>query len=187
MEKKTDKIFFEPKINKSGQGEYACKLYIAKSWLKKMGITSKNREVDVTFDGDRVIIERVGVGETEKSPLADKSRIYKFALIWEQLYKNHANTPNSFFEEVCFVGEGMKELGFEMDSGESLAKAFPNEDLTRLDAWKRIVVLIDDIKLLGDGIFSYWRYWNHWAMAPMSNEDYEWFAVGFNRLAELTK
>ncbi|MBE6030865.1 MAG: hypothetical protein E7225_04635 [Clostridiales bacterium] len=120
----------------------------------------------------------------EKTEL-DYKKIQRFALVWGQMYKNHANVPWSFFEDCFFVGDSMMELGFDMDSGESLIRAFPDCNYSDLGTWRRISLQIDSVKLLGDAIFSYWRYWNHWAMSPMSEDDFEWFVVGFERLAEL--
>ena len=86
---------------------------------------------------------------------------------------------------ISFVGEGLADLGFEMDCGESFKTAFPNCNLGDCEAWKRIVNQIDSVQLLGDAIFSQWRYWNHWSNTPMEEADFEWFVIAFSRLAEL--
>ena len=44
------------------------------------------------------------------------------------MYKNHAAVPQRYFELAELVGDGMADLGFEMDAGESMRRAFPEAD-----------------------------------------------------------
>ena len=84
-----------------------------------------------------------------------------------------------------WVGDVMHDLGFEMDCGESLYKKY---GLTESDGPARLreeLGRIDDLDVLGSGVFSAWRFWNHWAMAPMGEDDVEWFCVALERLIEL--
>ena len=80
------------------------------------------------------------------------------------------------FADDCF------ELKFEMDCGESLNNRFSitlEEALTVLDQ-------IDDIDFLGAAIFSYWRYFNHWAWdASEIDEHRDWFITTLEKLKEL--
>ena len=104
------------------------------------------------------------------------------------MYKNHASIPGNFFDDVEFVGEGLADLGFEMDAGESLKRAFPGVDASQDNAALQRIIEQLDIQTLGNAIFSQWRYWNHWSdYNYMEESDYEWFVIAFSRLAELTK
>ena len=85
-----------------------------------------------------------------------------------------------------FVGKGMADLGFVMDCGESAKQMFPNVDISECSGLMEVIAEID-IQTLGNLIFSNWRYWNHWAMKPMSDKDFEWFVIAFERLAELAE
>lgn len=131
---------------------------------------------------------RGSTNEAGKQP--DRSRMDKiniFALIWMQMYKNHAVTPFDYFENPIFVGNGMDELGFVMDCGKSLEKNYPGADLSiRGQKWDNVLKKID-IQTLGNAIFSQWRCFNHWSQAPMSEDDFDWFVASFARLAELSK
>lgn len=123
----------------------------------------------------------------DREDLAENGKIYSFAMVWMQMYKNHAVTPGFYFEDIEYVGDGMRELGFRMDAFESLKALGYAENINSLTDWKRILKKITDVQLLGNAIYSQWRYWNHWAMAPMDEDDYQWFVESFARLAELTK
>ena len=102
------------------------------------------------------------------------------------MYKNHKSIPFDFFENNEYVGEGMSDLGFVMDCEESAHAKFPNEEFGNRKGLMQIIDKID-LQTLGNLIYSEWRYWNHWAMAPMTDEDFEWFVIAFERLAELAE
>lgn len=122
-----------------------------------------------------------------KTRLAAKSKIYVFAMVWKQMYRNHANTPFDYFEDPMFVGNGMAELGFSMDCGKSLEENYYEANLgLRGNKWKNILKKID-LMTLGNSIYSQWRYFNHWHEAPMCEEDFQWFVLSFTKLAELTQ
>ena len=53
METRTVKVSF----GKNGQGRTSTSVSLSLIWLKKMGISAKNREVKMSFDGKRIIIE----------------------------------------------------------------------------------------------------------------------------------
>lgn len=119
--------------------------------------------------------------------LVAKSKIYIFARVWMQMYRNHANIPFDYFEDPMFVGNGLEELGFSMDCGKALEENYPEANLgLRRDKWKKILKNID-LFTLGNAIFSQWRYFNHWHEAPMTEDDFQWFALSFSRLAQLTQ
>lgn len=126
-------------------------------------------------------------GATLKVKPKVKSKIYVFAMVWGQMYRNHANMPLNYFEDPIFVGNGLEELGFSMDCGKSLEENYPKANLgLRGIEWKQVLKNID-LHTLGNAIFSQRRYFNHWHEAPMPEEDFEWFVSSFARLSELTR
>lgn len=187
MEKRNANVMFGKAGGNASKNAYTCRISLPKTWLDRMGLNPERREVELAFDGDRITVERLTGSPIKKVPLANKKKIRCFALVWQQMYKNHASIPGNFFEDVEFVGEGLAGLGFEMDAGESLKRAFPGVDAFQDNtALQRIIEQLD-IQTLGNAIFSQWRYWNHWSMGKMEEPDYEWFVIAFARLAELTK
>lgn len=110
----------------------------------------------------------------------------RYGLIWERLFKHPELCPPGFFEEELFVGDVLRNLGFEMDCGESFTKAFPEKSLRsdNLDEWREILKKID-LQTLGNTLFSEWRYLTHWDPFGMRENTFEWFSMGFARLAEL--
>lgn len=187
MEIRKANMIFGKAGGNASRNSYTCKVSVPKTWVDQMGLTFEQREIELTFDGDRITIDKQGHSPIKHTPLASKQKIRRFASLWMQMYKNHASTPGYYFEDVSFIGEGLADLGFEMDCGKSFTVAFPNCNLGDYETWKRVVNQIEDIQLLGDAIFSQWRYWNHWSMARMEEQDFQWFVLAYSRLAELAE
>ena len=181
MEQTGTKIF---KGRKDASSPYRLLVTLPKEWVVHMGVTKENRDVAMSFDGDRITIERPPVSGVKKVPLASGQKIRRFALVWMQMYKNHESVPFYFFENSEYVGEGMSDLGFVMDCGKSAENKFPSVAFAEREGLMKIIDKID-LRTLGNLIFSEWRYWNHWAMGPMTDEDFDWFVIAFERLAEL--
>lgn len=74
-------------------------------------------------------------------------------------------------------------LGFEMDCGHSFndATGLLLGDELGLD---RVLGSIDDMRLLGDAVFSRCRYIVHWSFAP-EYEDVDWIVSVLRRMEEL--
>lgn len=90
-----------------------------------------------------------------------------------------------FIDSPVFARE-CTALGFEMDCGDSFIRKYGEEAFCSEEAFARIVNIITDVKVLGDGIFSQWRYYNHWAESSQALYDaVGWFKLAFNRLYEL--
>lgn len=187
MEQRKANVIFGKAGGNASKNSYTCKISLPKTWIDCMGINLEQREVELAFDGDRITIERPEQSPIKHILLASNQKIRHFALLWMQMYKNHASTPSYYFEDTAFVGEGLADLGFEMDCGKSFNAAFPNHNLGDYGTWKRGVNQTDSVQLLGNAIFSQWRYWNHWSNSPMEETDFEWFVIAFSRLAELTE
>lgn len=187
METRKANMIFGKAGGNASRNAYTCKVSVPKTWVDRMGVRPDSREVTLYFDGDALTVRRPEMSNIKRVPLADNQKIRRFALVWKQMYMNHKTIPFSFFEDQAFIGDGLADLGFEMDCGKSLEMAFPGinafQDNTALE---RIVEQLD-LQTLGNAIFSQWRYWNHWSMSPMEEENFQWFVIAFARLAELTK
>lgn len=186
MERRNANMIFGKAGGNASRNSYTCKLSIPKAWVDRMGLNPEQREVELAFDGDRITVERPNESPIKRAALANNYKIHRFALLWRQICKNHTSFSFNVFDDAEFIGEGLADLGFVMDCGESFKAAFLNLNLGDYESWKRIVNQIDSVELLGNAIFSQWRYWNHWSMAPMEEADFEWFVLAFGRLAELT-
>ena len=113
--------------------------------------------------------------------------MYQFAKIHKVLYEHHEEIPEEYFEDIENIATGMEKLGFNMDCGKSMNAAFPGINMFNDIHALKSVMDRSSIQLLGDAIYSQWRYWNHWAMSPIGDQDYEWFALAFDGLARLVK
>lgn len=75
--------------------------------------------------------------------------------------------------------ELMCKLGFEMDCGESFENYVKScginvkEPKNEREKRKNILYLLEhaDRQIVGNFLFSEWRYWTHWAMGPY--DEYE--------------
>ena len=185
MEVRKANVMFGKAGGNASRNSYTCRISLPKTWVDRMGLNPERREVQIAFDGDRITIQQPEGSPIKQAPLADNKRIRAFALVWEQMYRNHANIPFGFFEDMDFIGKGLADLGFVMDCGESMKRAFPGVDVFKdNEAFKRIMDQVD-LQTLGNAIFSQWRYWNHWSMGRMEESDFEWFVIAYSRLAEL--
>jgi hypothetical protein len=81
-------------------------------------------------------------------------------------------------------GERMRGLGFEMDRWESFDRAYGRGDGP--DGFARAVGRANDVQVLGNGTYSYWRYMNHWAEGG-TEDDYRGLRMMLARLEELTR
>ena len=185
MEERDARIIFGKAGGNASRNAYTCKASLPKRWVDSMGINPDKRDITLSFDGDTIRINRRTGSPIKTVPIAENKKIKRFAMIWAQLYRNHKNVPFDLFENIEFLGEGLADLGFIMDCGDSFKKKFP--DLNSFQNITEFQNSLDRIDLvtLGNTIFSQWRYWNHWANSPMIEEDYDWFVIAFSRLAEL--
>ena len=113
------------------------------------------------------------------------AKIHSFAQFWLREYQELPPLVQCLFgrfPDIC------RAIGFEMDSGESLRKAFPEmKSLGDLDVFERIVGKIDDVQVLGNAIFSFFMKITNLAQDSLcTRENQHWFCLAFARLAELT-
>lgn len=86
---------------------------------------------------------------------------------------------NKIFPNYC------KAFGWIVDNGESFKSVYP---CNSYEEALRIFPKVTDITLLGNLIFSYWRYFNHWAYSSVEIlESRDWFVKALTRLKELAK
>ena len=113
------------------------------------------------------------------------AKIHSFAQFWLREYQELPPLVQCLFgrfPDIC------RAMGFEMDSGESLRKAFPEmKSLGDIDVFERIVGKIDDVQVLGNAIFSFFMEITNLAQDSLcTRENQCWFCLAFARLAELT-
>lgn len=46
-------------VNKSGSGSLTTRATLPISWIKNMGLGEENRELKLSFDGEKIIIEKL--------------------------------------------------------------------------------------------------------------------------------
>lgn len=82
------------------------------------------------------------------------------------------------------LAHDMFGLGWHMDFGEAFAGAYPRSGTA--EGLREDIDTIDDVGLLGSGVFSRWRYITHWKYDSVPDEDdLEWFRLALGRLREL--
>lgn len=59
MQKKIAKVIFNRSGGTAGRGGITNRITIPTTWIKEMGITEEQREVNISFDGEKIIIEKV--------------------------------------------------------------------------------------------------------------------------------
>ena len=192
MEQRTANVIIAKAGGNASRNAYGCKLALPKTWLAKMGVTLDEREVMLSFDGERIVIESASSTKgVQKARFADKQEINRFARKWLELFSS-PRTPEPDLAENTPFGEECFALGFTMDCGKSFEFEYPElfrsrdpdaNPFANADSLRRMIDRVNDAELLGAAIFSQWRYFNHWANAPI---DREWFVVAFTRLVELT-
>jgi len=108
----------------------------------------------------------------------------KYIDFFEKEFGRTRESYYRFFDSNDFPEE-CRALGFEMDCGHSFNEVYG-------DAWNDVKVLkakmdeIRDIQVVGNGLFSQWRYFNHWSSPSYANDDTkEWFLLLFCKLKAL--
>lgn len=88
---------------------------------------------------------------------------------------------------ICsFSLEEMRSLGLEMDCGNSFHEVYR----LKLGDYRGLELhysRIDDPFVLGNALFSEWRYFTHWANSGMEDIDVKWFELAAKRLEEITE
>lgn len=58
MEEKRARVIFNKSGGTAGKGGITNRITIPTTWVKEMGITEEQREVNISFDGEKIIIEK---------------------------------------------------------------------------------------------------------------------------------
>lgn len=58
MESRNLKIMYNKSGGTASKNSYSPKVSIPKKWLDKMEVTMDNRDVKLSFDGEKIIIEK---------------------------------------------------------------------------------------------------------------------------------
>ena len=123
--------------------------------------------LDVTTDVD-TFVEQWGALLDEIDTEESRAKVYNFI-------------ESERFAEDC------RNLGFEMDCFESFTKHCNRDSENTLgNSYKELFAVCTDYHVLGNAIFSQWRYYNHWADDVKAEFDAEWFRLAFKRLLELS-
>ena len=119
-----------------------------------------------------------------------KSEVISFAEKYINFFHNKfGTTPQSyyqFFDSDTFPND-CRKLGYEMDCGKSFIAAYGEEAWDKYDNLARIIDKATDVKIIGSGLFSKWRYFNHWSYSHATEEDKKWFLLLFERMIALDK
>lgn len=59
MDKRILKILFNKTGGNASKNSYSYKISVPAAWVKEMEITSEDREITATFDGEKIIIEKL--------------------------------------------------------------------------------------------------------------------------------
>ena len=114
---------------------------------------------------------------------ARREELHEFTMRWIPRFETWGYTQ--LFDGPEFADD-CRALGFEMDSGRAFTEAFQGcfRDPITTEA---AIADCDDVGLLGSGLFSGWRYYNHWNdFGSFEPEERAWFGVVLQRLAELS-
>ena len=115
---------------------------------------------------------------------ASKKDIITFAQKYIYFYENKFGSDESkywFFGDDYFAKD-CEALGFEMDCGQSFIAVDK-------ESWPSSIVLQDNIKkfsdinIIGSGLYSKWRAFNHWGSPLEAGEDTKrWYLILLRRL-----
>ena len=108
-----------------------------------------------------------------------------FVKKWLTVFSDNNMDFLDVFEKNNFPKD-CEDFGFEMDCGNKFVETYGTE-MMKGNNLENDIERINDIMILGSGIFSNWRYFNHWAYCRPTEEDIKWFILAFKRLIELTK
>lgn len=59
MEERKAKILFNRSGGTAGKGGITNRVTLPTKWIKEMGITEDNREVFISFDGEKITIQKL--------------------------------------------------------------------------------------------------------------------------------
>lgn len=90
-----------------------------------------------------------------------------------------------FFDSPFFPND-CRKLGFEMDCGKSFVDAYGEVAWYYEKDLSEILDNINDLNVIGSGLFSKWRFFNHWSYDHATEKDKKWFLMLLRRMQEIT-
>ncbi len=116
-----------------------------------------------------------------------KKDIITFAQKYIDFFKNKFGSDESkywFFGDDYFAKD-CEALGFEMDCGQSFI-AVDKESWPSSKVLKDNLDKFTDINIIGSGLYSKWRAFNHWGSPLEAKEDTkQWYLILLYRLISL--
>lgn len=100
-------------------------------------------------------------------------------------FDHESSSYYDLFESSAFPHECWS-LGFEMDCGQSIIEAYGEEAWKNERRLSEVIDKMNDLRIMGSGLFSEWRYFNHWSWGHATEEDKKWFLMLLRRMRELT-
>ena len=105
----------------------------------------------------------------------DKTKIHDFSKRWISKFQ-----AQQIYAVEELMGNECETLGFVMDCEKSFFEKYPDAFPDNL---AQFINDINDLQLLGNALYSQWRYYQHWTCAPWN---VQWFLTVLNRMAELS-
>lgn len=107
----------------------------------------------------------------------------KYIEYFEHEYGRSPQSFYDFFDTFVFPKE-CDRLGFRMDSGESFIEKYGTHMLNEVCPSSDIND-VTDIQLIGNALYSKWRYYNHWASSHPGEDEIKWFIVMLRQMKKL--
>ena len=149
------------------------------------GIPEKIKKQALSFLDDRM---KSLLRKWRRSKLIRAITLRKFTEKYINYFLNDFNPKSSsyydLFDSPDFPDECWS-LGFEMDCGESFTNTYGPEAWHSNEVLSSMIDKMDNLKVLGSGLFSQWRYFNHWAYEHATEEDKKWFLMILKRMQTL--
>lgn len=109
----------------------------------------------------------------------------KYIKFFEEEFGLSRESYSRLFGNLEFPNE-CRNLSFDMDCGHSFTEAFGSEAWLQSEGLKRVIDNANDLNIIGAGIFSKWRYYNHWSCSDPTEDDKEWFLILLQRMKQLS-
>ena len=151
------------------------------------GIPERIKKQALSFLDDRM---KSLLRKWKRSKLIKTITLRKFTEKYINYFLNDFDPKSSSYYDLFDSTDFPEEcwsLGFEMDCGESFTKTYGREAWRSNKVLSSIIDNTNDIEVLGSGLFSRWRYFNHWAYEHATEEDKKWFLMILRRIQTLVK
>ena len=149
------------------------------------GIPEKIKVTALSFLDDRIkgLLHKWKRSESIKSNNI-QAFVEKYINYFSDYYECYPKSKYDIFEYSEFAEECWS-LGFEMDCGESFIKNYGEEAWHSGEVVTSIAGQMNNIEIIGSGLFSKWRFFNHWACSDPTEDDVKWFLTILRRMQEI--